>query len=110
VICTGKERTMAKRQAKINKSQAIRDHLAKSPTATPSEIKQALAEKGITVGDSLISQIKYNPRQAKSLGRVAAIEGDMVSLKALLAAKAFAQQMGGVARAKSALLLLERLC
>jgi hypothetical protein len=100
---------MAKRRLKINKSQAIRDHLAKDPAATPTEIKQALAEQGITVGDSLISQIKYNPRPRKVSARGVESQGDMVSLKTLLAAKAFAEQVGGLANAKQALLLLEKL-
>jgi hypothetical protein len=103
---------MAKRPRKINKSQAIRDYLAKSPTATPSQIKQDLAKKGIAVGDSLISQIKYRPPKAKGkrrAGRTTARRGSKISLEMLLAAKGLAERLGGTARAHEALSALEKL-
>jgi hypothetical protein len=108
---------MAKRRRrKINKSQAIRDYLATNPSATPSAIKEALAEKGIKVGASLISQVKYKPGVTKGkrkrramAGRPAGRRGEAVDIEMLVAAKAIADKLGGVARAKEALTLLERL-
>jgi hypothetical protein len=103
---------MAKRRRKLNKSQAIRDYLATNPTATPTVIKQALAKKGISVGDSLISQIKYRPSRGPARrggDRPAGRRGQAVSLESLLAAKALAKRLGGIARAKQALSMLQRL-
>jgi hypothetical protein len=102
---------MAKRPRRINKSQALRDYLARSPTATPSQIKQALAAKGIVVGDSLISQIKYRPPKSKSKRRPGptALHHGEISLETLLVAKALAQRLGGVARAHEALFALQKL-
>ena len=50
---------MAKRRRKINMSQAIRDYLAKNPSAMSKDVQAALATRGIKVGYSLISQVKY---------------------------------------------------
>src|SRR5262245_39349458 len=103
---------MAKRRQSINKSQAIRDYLARRPTATPTQIKEALAKKGITVGDSLISQIKYRPRPMKGDRRdrpMTSSRERQISLQKLLIAKALAQRLGGLARAHEALFALEKL-
>jgi hypothetical protein len=105
---------MAKRR-KINMSQAIRHYLATNPSATPSVIKEALAKKGIKVSDSLISQVKYKPASSngrrkpkRATGRVVG-RGHAVNMALLLGAKAIADRLGGVGRAKEALALLERL-
>src|SRR5437764_6200419 len=99
---------MAKRR-KINMSQAIRDYLAKNPSAMPKDIQAALAAKGIKVGYSLISQIKYKAarrgtRKAPSSNRrKPGRPSTAVSFELLVAAKQIADRMGGVERAKEAL-------
>jgi hypothetical protein len=106
---------MAKRRRKISMSQAIRDYLAKHPSAMPKDIQAALAAKGVNVGYSLISQIKYKAGRrgghktrssnSRKLGR----PSTAVSFELLVAAKEIADQMGGIERAKEALAMLERL-
>jgi hypothetical protein len=106
---------MAKRRRKINMSQAIRDYLAKNPAAMPKDIQAALAAKGIKVGYSLVSQIKYKSapkrrRKARSSrGRKPGRPSTAVSFEHLVAAKEIADRMGGIERAKEALGMLERL-
>jgi hypothetical protein len=99
---------MARAKRTGTKSQAIRDYLAMKPDATPKVIKAALAEKGIRVGDSLISQIKYkSPRPGN--GRLSKDESEAVSLSHLLAAKALASRVGGVEQARRTIEILARL-
>jgi hypothetical protein len=105
---------MARR--KRNKSQAIRDYLASNPSATPSTIIEDLKKKGIKVGASLVSAVKYkqpaggNGRRKKRGRRVgASANGRHVGFDQLVAAKALADKMGGVAAAKSALDMLAKL-
>jgi hypothetical protein len=107
---------MAKRRPKLNKSQAIRDYLATNPSATPSVIQEALAKKGVKVGYSLISQVKYKSptsngrrKTKRAAGGRRGRRAEAVSMDLLLGAKAIADKMGGVARAKEALAMLERL-
>jgi hypothetical protein len=106
---------MAKRRRKTNLSQAIRDYLDKRPTATPKEIQAALADQGLKVSYSLISQVKYKAPQkgkrqrARVNGRGPNRSTITVSFELLVAAKALAERMGGVKRAKDALSMLERL-
>ena len=99
---------MAKRRRKINMSQAIRDYLDKNPSAMPKDIQAALAAKGIKVGYSLISQIKYKAarrgRKARSsAGRKPVGLSTAVSVELLVAAKEIADRMGGIERTKKAL-------
>jgi hypothetical protein len=106
---------MAKRRRKTNLSQAIRDYLDKRPAAMPKEIQAALADQGLKVSYSLISQVKYKPPQkgkrqrARVNGRRPSRSSTPVSFELLVAAKALAERMGGVKRAKEALSMLERL-
>src|SRR5205807_748143 len=90
------------------KSQAIRDYLALHPTVTPKVIKAAMAEKGIKVGDSLISQIKYQSPRSKN-GQLGSDGAEKVSLSHLLAAKALVSRVGGVDQARRTIDILARL-
>ena len=54
---------------KINRSQAIRDYLAKNAGASVGEIKEALAKKGIKASDSLINAVKYRKAGRKGKRR-----------------------------------------
>ena len=106
---------MAKKK-KINRSQAIRDILAKDPAAMPKAIQAGLAKKGINVTNSLINAVKYGkskpgkPKPGKR-GRKAGSRSTAgeTSFDALLGAKALADKLGGVRRAQQALGMLERL-
>ncbi len=54
-----KELNMAKKKARTNLSQSIRDYLQANPDATPNQIVEALAKKGVKVSPGLASNIKY---------------------------------------------------
>ncbi len=54
-----KNPTMAKKKARTNLSQSIRDHLQANPSATPIQIVEALAKQRIKVSPGLASNIKY---------------------------------------------------
>ena len=104
---------MAKR--KINKSQAIRDFLGNEPGATPKVIIEGLAKKGVKVSAALVSAVKYSPRASngrrKKRGRRAGVSpnGSKVDFARLVEAKALAEKMGGISRARSALEMLAKL-
>src|SRR5262245_50740780 len=105
---------MARR--KTNKSAKIREYLSANPSATPSKIIEALKEKGVKVGASLVSQVKYGQMKGKNgrrkkRGRPAArsVNGQRVDFTQLVEAKTLADKMGGVERARQALDLLAKL-
>ena len=56
---------MAKKKT-VNKSAAIRSYIAKNPSAGPKAVQGALDKKGITVTESLVSQVKYASSSRKS--------------------------------------------
>jgi len=105
------------RKRKINRSQAIRDYLAKNAGASVGEIKEALAKKGIDASDSLISAVKYKKarRKGRSKGkrgrragpRAASVAG--VSVETLVAAKQLVDRVGGVEAAVQAIGVLRKL-
>ena len=72
---------------KKNRSQHIRDHLAKNPDAKPKDIIEALAKKGVEVSMSLVSAIKYKGPKKKAPKREAPDSLD--------AAISFVEQAGG---------------
>ena len=102
---------MAK-EKKVNRSQAIREFLAKNPGARPKAIKAGLAKKGVVVSNSLVNAIKYGrPKTAGKRGRKPgprSAAGE-TSFDALLDAKSLADKLGGVRRARQALDMLGRL-
>jgi hypothetical protein len=107
----------AKKSAKVNRSAAIRDYLAEHAGAGPSEIKSALAAKGIEASDSLISAVKYKrpkrgrKRKSKRGRKPAAAKtgGGNVSVDNLVAAQALVRKVGGIDNANKALAVLKRL-
>ena len=104
---------MAKR--KVNKSAAIRDYLASNPSATPSTIIEDLKKKGLKVGASLVSQVKYGQMKAtngrRKPGRPAgaSANGSRVDIDQLVQAKSLADKLGGLEKAKQALNILAKL-
>jgi len=116
--------TMAKKKARVNKSQAIRDFLAANPDAAPKDVEVALAKEGIKVSSALICTVKSKvkakgkPKKAATKKKTAAKKkvattkppaSDEISLSALLGAKKLAQQLGGVEAAKKAINALGQL-
>jgi hypothetical protein len=113
---------MAKK-TKVNKSQAVRDYCAEHPEAKPAEVAAALAEMGIQVTPQAVSTIKYQaakkstdapkrrgrPRKGEKATPAARTNGRTGDLSALLAAKALADQVGGVEKAKQLLDTLAKL-
>ena len=64
---------MGKKKNKINRSQAIRDILAKDLAAKPKAIQAELAKKGIKVSASLVNAIKYGKSKPGKRGRKAGL-------------------------------------
>lgn len=125
---------MAKR--KVNKSDKIREYLAEHPDASPKTIQAALKEQGVSVSTGLCSNVKYtspkgpgaakqkkkpsngrrrgrppksassNSSSSKSSGSSA---GNAFTAEELRGAKGLIDSLGGVAKAKEALALLEDL-
>lgn len=106
----------------MNKSDAVREYLAQNPSASPVAVQQALKARGIVISASLASAIKYSKRgpgrprgrrPGRPPGRPRAMgtAGSNGQIRAddLIAAKRFAEQVGGIATARKALDLLERL-
>ena len=107
---------MAKKKTKssINKSQSIRDYLAKKPKATPKEIIAGLKGKGIVVSEGLVSNVKHTqnkPKKKVSVKTVAARKSAPTSLSVadLVEVKKLADQLGGVKTVRQALDTLEQL-
>jgi len=115
---------MAKRKSRKDgpsKSQLIRDYMDANPGDGPQAVAAALkSSHGITVTPQFVSTIKSNAKRKKGRrgrkpGRPAAATagssagGSKVSMEVLMAAKRFAQQLGGVGKAKAAVDTLAKL-
>ncbi|MBC8876703.1 MAG: hypothetical protein H8E44_45320 [Planctomycetes bacterium] len=107
---------MAKKKARVNKSQAIRDFIAANPDAAPKDVESALGKKGIKVSSGLVCTVRANakgkPKKVAAKKTVAAKKApasDEISLGALLGAKKLAQQLGGVDAANKAINALAQL-
>ena len=93
------------KKAKINRSQEIRDYLAKDPNAGPKAIVAGLKKKGIKVTEGLASAVKYKQpaKKKKKRGRKPQAAADKISVSALVSAKKMADTLGGIEEAKAAL-------
>lgn len=115
---------MAKKKARGNKSQAIRDYLASNPNATAKEIVPALKKQGLTVTAGLVNNVESTSgpkRGRKKRGRKKSgrkkgpararrtTGSSRLSLADLQEAKRLADQLGGVQEARAALEALEEL-
>jgi len=112
---------MAKRKtAAVSKSTAIREYIAANPSAGPTAIYDALTKQGIKVSKGLVSVVKYSkPKSGKRRGRpvkaqAASTKGvskpsSSMSATDLIAAKELADSIGGIAKTREALDLLEKL-
>jgi hypothetical protein len=93
-----------------SKSNAIREYLKAHKKAKASEVVAALAEQGVTVSPAAV----YNLKARNSMGKRrkhARASGQTVSLSIshLLAAKKFADAVGGIDQAREAVDALAKL-
>ena len=114
---------MAKRKTTAgSKSAAIREYISANPSAGPTEIYDALAKQGIKVSKGLVSVVKYSkPKSGKLRNRPAKtqtastkgvsepLSSGSMSASDLIAAKKLADSIGGIAKTREALDLLEKL-
>jgi len=118
---------MAKRKVKgKSRSEHIRDYLRSNPEASPKQIVEGLAEKGVKVSVGLASNVKYTSgpggsgkkktvrkkaKAGKPAGKKTAGRRGSAGLTAtdLLEAKHLADQVGGIQEARAALDALEKL-
>ena len=104
-----------KKKTGFNKSQAIRDHLAKQPDDGPKAIVVALRKKKIKVTEALVSNVKYaktgkkKQRRKKKAATTQPTVSDKISISTLVQAKKMADQLGGIEKAKTALAALAKL-
>ena len=89
--------------ADVNKSQAIRDHMAAYPDDGPKAIAEALGKKRIKVSSAFVSTVKSTDKRKTHSGAKARSGDIMETMKVLEAAKTLVEQFGGVDEAKSAL-------
>ena len=105
---------MAKKNAGINKSQAIRDHLADHPDDGAKAIVAALGKKKIKVTEGLVNNVKYalsgkkKPWKKKAANTQPTVS-DKISISTLVQAKKMADQLGGIEKARTALAALAKL-
>lgn len=116
---------MAKKKSAtgINKSQEIRNYLARNPHAAPKEVVAALDEQGIVVSEQLVSNVRHTSRwkgkkkrTVKKIAKPAPTKAVVTSTRPaalsaddLLEAKRLADHVGAIEQAKEALNALERL-
>ena len=114
---------MAKRKTTaVSKSAAIREYISANPSAGPTAIYDALTKQGIKVSKGLVSVVKYSkPKSGKRRDRpvkaqTASAKGvseplssGSMSASDLIAAKKLADSIGGIAKTREALDLLEKL-
>ena len=104
---------MAKTQ--VNKTQLIKDALAKNPKASPIEIAEGLKKHGIsaqyvsTVKSSLKAKKPTKTAKTKVAKKKVAKKSDKVSLGDLVKASKLAEELGGVDKAQEMLNALAKL-
>ena len=102
---------MAKKAA-VNKSQAIRDALAKNPDKSPSEIADMLKSDGISITAQYVSTIKSNAKiktRRKVMGRRGRPRGGSSGMGTMDAALALIRAAGGLEQAKNVLSTIEQI-
>lgn len=101
---------MAKKLVRGARSQAVRDYLAKNPTANVKTVVEELAKEGIKVSGALVGAIKYTKgKKAKRKRIKAAAVSEGLDLNQLIAVKRLVNELGGIERVKHALTALEKL-
>jgi hypothetical protein len=115
---------MARKTASgVNKSQAVRDYLAKNPGATPNQIVAGLKDQGVDVSVGLASNVKYtmgkrrgkvrrrrmSVAQATNGGGRRGRPSMALSMDDLLATKQLVTKVGSAAKVRKALEVLDQL-
>ncbi len=107
---------MAKKEVKVNKTQAIRDALEANPDMSPSRIAEALTNSGIKVSAAYVSTTKSamknskgKKRGAKSHANGRSKSDDLVSLPNLIEARKFVDRLGGIDEAQLVIAALSKL-
>ncbi|MBP3958359.1 hypothetical protein J8F10_24180 [Gemmata sp. G18] len=96
----------------VNKSDAVRDELAKNPKAGSKEIITALAERGIKVAPSLIYFVKSKANQKKRQAKRDAVAQGMRNsgltnpVEIIIRVKGLADEVGGMKSLKQLVDLL----
>lgn len=95
-------------KGEVNKSKVIRDYKAAHADEGPTAISKALTEQGLDVSPAFVSAVLLTERKKAGapVGPSSRGGNDQVSIKVLKAAKALAEESGGVAKAKA---ILEKL-
>jgi hypothetical protein len=103
----------------VNASAAVRKYVKKHPEAMPKQISAALAKRGIDVKPNYVSIIKskFLAATGEAAGgepggapaRKGKSTGQKYDLDDLMVAKKFAQQIGGVDRAKEVINAIAKL-
>ena len=103
-------------KAKINKSQKIREHLAKNKNAKPMAVVEALKAEGVEVSTALVGQVKYHGpgkskrRKAGSKKTAAAATTQPgLTVSDLRNVKKVVDRLGGIKQARKALDVLQEL-
>ena len=114
---TNKMKTAKKKAARnadgrtdgVNKSQIIRDYVAKNPGAKPKEILAAVESQGVKVSQALVNNVLYRKSSGKATRGKRGRPKKGTQFDALLQAKELADKMGGIEEAKKALDVLSKL-
>lgn len=101
----------SKANGKVNKSQAIRDALAKDPNVFPNELSATLIASGIKATPAFVSMIKFNMKAKKRKGKQNRDNqaNGFVDATALVEAKKLVDRLGSIEKAKSLLGTLKKL-
>ena len=117
-----------KKKAAVNKSAAIRDYLAKNPSATAREVVSALAKQGIRVKENFVYTVKSKTTVRKKTAKKKVVvkkkrlakkrttrkkvkrpSVSVLSANDLLEAKKLVDKLGSLAGARKAIEMLEQL-
>ena len=102
----------APKGSSVNKSQAIRDALAKNPDASPKDLSAELTAQGVKVTAAFVSMIKFKAKIGRKPGRKKGrsnLATGLVDSHALLEAKKLVDRVGGIDKAQSLLGTLRKL-
>ena len=93
----------------VNKSQQIREILARNPRAKGREVQEELASKGVKVTSTLIYLVKAKMRRTKrrqNRQKVALATGNGNAIEVIRKIKSVANDVGGLEKLKQLLELL----
>ena len=101
----------SKANGRVNKSQAIRDALAKDPNASPKELSATLIANGINATPTYVSMIKFNSKAKRKAGKKSRDNqaGDFLAADELVEAKKLVDRVGSIEKAETLLNTLKKL-